>query len=60
MKQQSENKADAPATPAATKRAWVQPQLKRVGHVSEVLQGGGGKISPAADPGDGRKQRSQG
>ena len=57
---QSEKQTEAPATPTDTKRAWVQPQLKRVGHVSEVLQGGGGKISPAADPGDGRKHRSQG
>ena len=60
MKQQSEQESDVLATPPAERRAWVRPQLKVVGHVSEVLQGGGGKISPAADSGDGRKQRAQG
>lgn len=42
------------------KSAWVRPQLKRVGRVNEILQGGGSKISPRADPGDARKPTNQG
>lgn len=38
------------------RKAWVPPALKYVGDVGNVLQGGGGKLSPsAADPGDNRK-----
>lgn len=39
-------------------RRWVAPELKSVGTVGEVLQGGGGKNSPApADPGEIRKPK---
>lgn len=38
------------------KARWTRPQLKAVGSVGEVLQGGGAKLSPRADPGDGTKQ----
>jgi hypothetical protein len=38
------------------KALWTRPQLKLVGSVSDVLQGGGAKLSPRADPGDGTKQ----
>jgi hypothetical protein len=42
------------------KRAWTRPALKYVGHVGDVLQGGGGKLTPApADPGDTRKPSGQ-
>lgn len=48
------NEKSQPAPPA--KRAWTRPTLKYVGNVGEVLQGGGGKLTPApADPGDVRK-----
>jgi hypothetical protein len=41
-------------------RRWRAPELKTVGTVGEVLQGGGGKNSPApADPGDIRKPKGQ-
>jgi hypothetical protein len=40
----------------APKKAWTKPSLKYVGHVGEVLQGGGGKLTPSpADPGEIRK-----
>jgi len=39
-----------------SKKAWTRPSLKYVGHVGDVLQGGGGKLTPApADPGESRK-----
>jgi hypothetical protein len=39
-----------------TKKAWTRPSLKYVGHVGDVLQGGGGKLTPSpADPGESRK-----
>jgi hypothetical protein len=35
---------------------WIAPELRKVGAVSDVLKGGGGKLSVAGgDPGDGRK-----
>jgi len=38
------------------RRPWCLPTLKDVGHVGDVLQGGGGKLSPIFnDPGDTRK-----
>jgi hypothetical protein len=45
----------------ATKRAWTRPTLKYVGQVGDVLQGGGGKLTPSpADPGEVRKPSGQG
>jgi len=39
-----------------SKRTWTRPTLKYVGHVGDVLQGGGGKLTPSpADPGEVRK-----
>jgi len=47
----------APALP----KAWEPPRLSYVGHVAEVLQSGGGKLSPTTqDPGDFRKPPGQG
>ena len=44
-----------------TKKQWDTPALKTIGHVTEVVQGGGGKLSLAGgDPGEGRKQRGGG
>jgi hypothetical protein len=52
------NETAEPSLPA--KRAWTRPTLKYVGHVGDVLQGGGGKLTPApADPGDTRKPPGQ-
>ena len=43
------------------RKSWVQPSLEYVGHVGEILQGGGGKLTPAGgDPGDTRKPKGQG
>jgi len=43
------------------KQGWVPPQLKLAGTVGDMLQGGGGKLSPMAqDPGDVRKPSGQG
>lgn len=54
----NEEKDRTAATPA---KGWVRPQLKYVGNVGEVLQGGGGKLSlQANDPGDSRKPSGQG
>jgi len=45
---------------AAIKQAWSAPVLSYVGHVGDVLQGGGGKLSPTtADSGDNRKPSGQ-
>lgn len=48
--------ADKKDSTNVTKKAWTKPSLKYVGHVGEVLQGGGGKLTPApSDPGEVRK-----
>ena len=45
----------------APRQTWTRPQLTHIGQVEDVLQGGGGKLSPtAADPGDNRKPSGQG
>jgi hypothetical protein len=42
-------------------RAWEPPRLSRVGHVAEILQLGGGKLSPlAVDSGEPRKTQPSG
>jgi hypothetical protein len=55
----NEERGDRPeqAPPAA----WESPRLAYVGHVADILQGGGGKLSPSPnDPGDIRKPPGQG
>jgi hypothetical protein len=43
-----------------TRKDWEPMETKDVGHVGEVLQGGGGKLSPIADDtGDVRKPKGQ-
>jgi hypothetical protein len=43
------------------KRAWEPMTVRLVGRLSDVLKGGGGKLSVVAgDPGDSRKPTSQG
>lgn len=40
----------------AAKETWEPPRLTYLGHINEIVQGGGGKLSPTAgDPGDSRK-----
>jgi hypothetical protein len=52
---------DKNALPKTAKKAWTKPELKYVGHVGDVLQGGGGKLTPSpADPGESRKPSGQG
>lgn len=55
------NADEATGAPRVGKRAWTNPSLNYVGRVGDVLQGGGGKLSPVAnDPGDTRKPQGQG
>ncbi len=43
-----------------TRRHWQSPELSSLGTVAEILQGGGGKLSPTeGDPGDLRKPSGQ-
>jgi hypothetical protein len=43
------------------KQPWRRPTLKYVGHVGDVLQTGGGKLTPSpADPGEVRKPKGAG
>jgi len=42
----------------SSRAGWTKPQLKYVGNVSEILQGGGGKLSiTGGDPGEGLKEK---
>ena len=44
-----------------TKQEYEPMKVAEVGHVGEVLEGGGGKLSVvAADSGDARKPKGQG
>ena len=45
--------------PANGKLAWQPPELRRLGKIRDLVQGGGGKLSLAGD-GDGRKPSGQG
>jgi hypothetical protein len=50
------NKPDNVSTPMAAKKPFETPTVTYVGHIDEIVQAGGGKLSPsAADPGDARK-----
>jgi hypothetical protein len=43
------------------KQPWEPMKLTYVGHVAEIVQGGGGKLSKTGgDPGDSRKPSGQG
>jgi len=56
VKQDEELNSKQPA-----RRTWTRPQMKYIGDVGDVLQGGGGKFTVAnADPGDIRKPTGQG
>jgi hypothetical protein len=48
-------------TAARDRRPWVTPNLKPIGSLEQVLQGGGGKLSTTGgDPGEHRKQSGTG
>jgi len=43
------------------KQPWEPPKLTYIGHVRDVVQFGGGKLSPpGGDPGDARKEQPSG
>jgi hypothetical protein len=45
----------------SAKKPWVRPTLNYTGQITEIIRAGGGKLSPAGgDPGESRKQRSEG
>jgi hypothetical protein len=47
--------------PNKTRQPWRRPTLDFVGHVGDVLQSGGGKLTPSpADPGEVRKPKGGG
>lgn len=42
------------------KQAWEPMRLSSVGQISQVVEGGGGKLSPSTgDPGEPRKPKGQ-
>jgi len=44
------------ATSEKNRKPWCSPTLNHVGHIGDILQTGGGKISTTAgDPGEPRK-----
>jgi len=51
---------DKPSVVPTPRRRWDPPTGKAVGTISEILQGGMGKLSPTGkDPGEARKVPSQ-
>jgi len=44
----------------ATRKPWENPKMNRQGHLAEVVQKGGGKLTPSpTDPGEIRKTTGQ-
>ncbi len=57
----NESGGRAAAGTGSTKQSWEPMKLTYLGHVGEVLQGGGGKLTPSpGDPGEARKPSGQG
>jgi hypothetical protein len=60
----SNNQSDRTAdlhSPRATRQRWQKMRVQYVGHISEILRGGGGKMTAiAGDPGEARKQKGGG
>ena len=53
--------AKTSARESQAKKPWVRPTLNYTGQIVEIIQGGGGKLSPpGGDPGESRKQRGSG
>ena len=45
-------------TPTRGTREWQEPRLTFVGDLAEIVQGGGGKLSPSpGDPGENRVEK---
>jgi hypothetical protein len=45
-------------SPVAAKQRWQKMRVQYVGHISEILRGGGGKLTATAgDPGESRKEK---
>ena len=43
------------------KKSWEPMRLRSVGHISRVIEGGGGKLSAVGgDPGEPRKEKGSG
>ncbi len=50
-----------PTNNITTLKPWERPSLVYIGNVSQVLQGGGGKLTPSPnDPGDINKPKGNG
>jgi hypothetical protein len=46
-------------TETVKKKAWTPMKVKSLGKATELIKGGGGKLSsPGGDPGEGKKQKS--
>jgi hypothetical protein len=55
------NTFNKPSFTTSERRPWQPPAVKTVGTISQVLQGGGGKLSTTGgDPGENRKQSGGG
>ena len=56
-----ERKEETAVSATAAKRPWQKMELSYLGNAVQLIQGGGGKLSPAGgDPGESRKQSSSG
>ena len=52
------NNGKDPSTQSHNRQTWERPVLTYVGNVGEVLQAGGGKLTPSpSDPGEVRKPK---
>lgn len=52
---------ETPKKQEAQNKSWDSMKVTKVGHVGDVLQGGGGKLSPVGgDPGENKKQKPTG
>ena len=54
-------KAETKLSGVPARSNWTRPTLTYVGHVGDVLKGGGGKLSTSpADPGESKKPKGDG
>lgn len=48
-----------PNDETVTKKAWTPMKVTPLGKATDLIKGGGGKLStPGGDPGEGKKQKS--
>jgi hypothetical protein len=46
-------------TETVKKKAWTPMKVRSLGRATDLIKGGGGKLSsPGGDPGEGKKQKS--